>query len=112
MQVIAKTCGLSAVALYMAAPAWAAEEAQASNLHRFIGGLLPILIIFGLLYFFLRRVRLRNEPYMDRAKVHMERIEQQNEEIIGLLKDIAGQKKPPRPPPPPPTEPTAPPPQG
>ncbi|MCK9304754.1 MAG: hypothetical protein M0P27_05100 [Bacteroidales bacterium] len=52
-----------------ALPVWAAEEVQKSNSQKILEGLLPLLIIFGLLYFFLRRVGRRNEPYMERAKV-------------------------------------------
>jgi len=72
-----------------AVPLWATEEVQKSNGQKILEGLLPLLILFGLLWFFLRRVGRRNEPYMERAKVHMERIEKQNDEIIGLLIEIA-----------------------
>jgi hypothetical protein len=75
-----------------AVPAWAAERVQKSGGQRLVEEIVPIIILCGLLWFFLRRACRRNEPYMERAKVHMERIEQQNAEIIGLLRDIAGKK--------------------
>jgi hypothetical protein len=88
--------------LLLAVPAWAAEEIQKSNGQKIVEGFLPLLIIFALLYFFLRRIYRRNGPYMDRAMAHMERLEKQNEEIIGLLKEMAAKKGPPDPPPLPP----------
>ena len=107
MKKITGTIATLAVSLLIAIPAWAADEVQQSSGAKIVSGLLPLLIIFGLLYFFLRRINRRNGPYMDRAMAHMDRLEKQNEEIIGLLKDIAGKKRTPEPPPPPYSEPAA-----
>ena len=112
MKKITETIAMSAVSLLIAIPAWAADEVPESSGTKIIAGLLPLLIIFGFLYFFLRRINRRNGPYMDRAMVHMDRLEKQNEEIIGLLKDIAGKKRNPEPPPLPYSESAPRPPQG
>ena len=101
MRQILKATAVAVTPLLLTVPAWAADEIQKTNGQKILEGLLPLLLIFGLLYFFLRRVNKRNGPYMDRAMVHMERLEKQNEEIIGLLKDISGKRRSPEPPPPP-----------
>jgi thiaminase len=54
--------------------------------------LLPFFIIMGVVVLLLRRAAKRNKPYMERATVHMERVEKQNERIIALLEEIAGKK--------------------
>ena len=74
-------------------PAFATDEVANSNGQRILESLLPIVIIFTIVFVLVRRFGKRNEPYMERAKVHMDRIEQQNEEIISLLKDIKENKK-------------------
>ena len=91
--------GAVAVA-FNAWPACAAEVADKSTSQTLIEVLLPLLLLFGVLYFVARRVNKRNGPYMDRAMVHMaramvhmERLETQNAEIISLLKDLAGKKE-------------------
>jgi hypothetical protein len=73
-------------------PALAGEELAKSNCHTIIESLLPIVIIFTIVWLLVRRVGKRNEPYMERAKVHMDRLEAQNEEIISLLKALTGTK--------------------
>lgn len=106
------TMALALINALSAMPVWAAEEVQKSNGQKLVEGLLPLVIVFGLLYVFLRRINRRNGPYMDRAMVHMERLEKQNEEIIGLLKDIAGTRRTPEPPPVPSAKPAERSPQG
>ena len=101
MMTITKVTVATAMSLFIAVPAWAAEEVQKSIGHKLIEGLLPILIIFGFLYFFLRRVNRRNEPFMERAKRNMDTIEKQNERIIALLEELAGKKRTPEQNPPP-----------
>jgi len=54
MKRIQMTVFVAAASLLSAFPVWAAEEAPLSNTARIISGLLPLLVIFGLLYFFLR----------------------------------------------------------
>jgi len=93
MMKIKETIFVSAACLCLAVPAWAAEDVTPSYAVKTISGLIPILIIFGLLYFVLRRINRRNGPYMDRAMVHMERLEKQNEEIIRILNEIAEKKR-------------------
>jgi hypothetical protein len=73
-------------------PIMAAEEAGKSNGQKIIEGVLPIIIIMMIFLFLARRLGRRNEPYMERAKVHMDRIERQNEEIIALLKEMSAKK--------------------
>jgi hypothetical protein len=84
---------MAVVALFLAVPAWAADEIQKSFGRKMLEGFLPLPIIFGFLYFFLRRVGRRNEPYMERATIHMDRIEKQNDEIIGLLKELTEKQR-------------------
>ena len=93
MRINRKTIPAVTALVLLAVPTWAADATQKSCGTNIIADLLPILIIPVLLYFFLRRTNRRNGPYLDRAMVHMERLEKQNDEIIGLLKDIAGKKQ-------------------
>lgn len=102
-----KTALVMIAAMLPAAFAWAGEEGETSSGVRLFLDLLPLLILFGLLFFILRRANKRNGPYMERAMLHMERLEKQNEEIIGLLRDVAGKSRSPVPPPPPPDAGTA-----
>jgi len=78
--------------IFLTLPAFATDEVTNSNGQRILESLLPIAIIFTIVFIFVRRSGKRNEPYIKRAKVHMDRIEQQNEEIISLLKDIKENK--------------------
>lgn len=107
MSITRRTIPAILPSLLLAVPAWAADEAHASSGAKALVGLLPILIIVGLFCFFMRRLSKRNGPYMERAMVHMERLEKQNEEVIGLLREIAGRKRPPEPPPLPSSAPAA-----
>ena len=111
MRISRKTASVAITAVLLALPAWAADEAKTSSVATALANLLPLILIFGLVYFALRRVNRRNGPYMDRAMTHMQRLEQQNEEIIRLLKNIAGTRNS-EPPPPPPSGSAPRPPQG
>jgi hypothetical protein len=77
------------VLLSLSLPALAAEEAAKSTGQQLLTGLLPVIIIFTMLWFVLRKVSKRNAPYMERATIHMDRLEKQNKEIITLLKDLS-----------------------
>ncbi len=98
---ITKTMSMAAVFMLFAFPVWAAGEVHKSSGQRIVEGLLPLIIIFSLLYFFLRRVGRRNEPFMERARLNMDTVEKQNERIIALLEEIAEKKRTPELTPPP-----------
>jgi len=66
-----------------------------SSLGAAIANVLPFLIIMALVVFLVRKSVNRNKPYMDRAMLNMDRLEKQNEEIIALLKAIAGKGRTP-----------------
>ena len=61
-------------------------------------GLLTLVLFVGfffiVLWLLVRRAGMRHQPYLDRGQVHMDRIEKQNEEIISLLREIAGKTGP------------------
>ncbi len=91
----AATLGL----LLAATPAWAAAECVATGgSAKWLVDLLPLLFFLALIFLLIRLSQRRHQPYMDRAKVHMDRLEKQNEEIIALLREIAGKPRPPEPP--------------
>jgi len=75
-------------------PALAAEEASKSPGQQLITGLLPLIIIFTFLWFVFRKLGRKNEPYMERATIHMDRLEKQNEEIITLLRKLTKEDVP------------------
>ena len=81
---------LPAVVLtFLSLPVLAAEEAAESIGQMVIEGVLPIIIVFSVAWFLVRRVSRRNEPYLERSNAHMARVEEQNEAIIQLLREIA-----------------------
>ena len=81
---------LPAVVLtFLSLPVLAAEEAAESTGQMVIEGVLPIIIVFSVAWFLVRRVSRRNEPYLERSNAHMARVEEQNEAIIQLLREIA-----------------------
>ena len=71
--------------------AWAAEleettgtsVEEGNSVVNLLVGLLPIAFI---MFFALWIAGRKNNPYMRRAVAHMDKVEQQNEEIIRLLK--------------------------
>ena len=74
----------------LAASAFAGEGAEECTGQQLLESLLPIVLIFMIVWFLVRRVGKRNEPYMERAKVHMDRLEEQNREMISLLRELTG----------------------
>jgi len=63
-----------------------AQEEEVHGLgYRIVEGVLPAIIIFGLLLIFLRFTMRKNRSYQQRAVEHMERIEQKYDKIIELL---------------------------
>ncbi len=77
------------VLVSLSLPALAAEEAAKSAGQQLLTRLLPAIIIFTMLWLVIRKLGEKNEPYMERATIHMDRLEKQNEEIITLLKDLS-----------------------
>ncbi len=68
------------------------DDVETSTLATVLANLIPFFIIFGVVFFILRRVTRRNVPYMERAVQHMETIEKQNERIIELLEKQTEEK--------------------
>ena len=101
MKTITKMMTAIVATFFLAVPAWAAEEVSKSNGAKIIEGLLPLIIIVGLLLFLMRRSNRRAEPLRERAIKNMDTIEKQNERIIALLEEIAGRKRSPEQTPPP-----------
>ncbi len=97
MRQIRDAATVAVASLFLAVPAWAADEVQRSTGGKIIESLLSLAILFCVLYFILRRLNRRNQPYLDRSMVHMERVEKQNAEIIGLLREMTGKPSTPGP---------------
>ena len=55
--------------------------------------LLPLLIIVGIIFFLFKRLNKKNGSYLDRGRQHMDRLEEQNDEIISLLKELTEKNK-------------------
>jgi hypothetical protein len=60
--------------------------------YRIIEGVLPVAIIFLILFVFLRFTMKKNRSYQQRAIDHMDRIEQKYDKIIELLGKLTDQK--------------------
>lgn len=84
------------VGVIVGAPAAWAQEAAAPEGPRLVSGLvslfltwLPIVIIIGMWVWFMRRSGAREMPArMERSMAHMDRVEQQNEQILASLQRI------------------------
>lgn len=53
-----------------------------------LSGLVPFLIVFGLLYWVFQRQRKRTYHLMDKEAKHIDVVEEQNRRIIALLEEI------------------------
>ncbi len=68
-------------------PAWAAEDTPKTARELFVN-LLPLLIILGLFLLTMRWVIRVSNSNAKRLRVHMDRVEGQNQEMVALLKEI------------------------
>ena len=77
---------LSALSLFIIT-AQAAEKINEPAGKTLLKAVLPLLIIIAIVFFLFKKQTKRNEAYMKRANRHMDRLEEQNDENISLLKE-------------------------
>ena len=91
MRVSAKLTWAIFLALPGSSQALAQQSAERppSSLLTLLVTLLPIILIFGVYLWFLRRSGIgKNREHMERSRAHMDRAEQQNDQIIAALDRI------------------------
>ena len=90
---ITKTKWMAAGLLTTAPLTVLAQDEEVHGLaYRIIEGVLPVAIIFLILFVFLRFTMKKNRSYQQRAIDHMDRIEQKYDKIIELLGKLTDQK--------------------
>ena len=73
--------------------AMAQDEEVHGTAQRIFESVLPVVIIFLLLYVFARFTMKKNRSYQQRTIEHMDRIEQKYDKIIELLAKLADNRK-------------------
>jgi large-conductance mechanosensitive channel len=79
---------VSATLLVFTVSASAATAPESPSPKEIVAGLVPFLIIVGLLLWTLRRQQKRTNPILDKEVEHMDVVQEQNAQIITLLKEI------------------------